>query len=101
MAKEPTMEEMLQTAVNEEDRQRAAKKKAISEGIQWGLRGLQQVGGALSAYNDASPYTGFEGAGEAKAIDVTNAASRLAQGDVLGAVISIFRGEELYAEQRR
>ena len=101
MPKEQTMESMLAQAQRMEDEKSALNKKAMSEAIGWGLKGLQQLGGALSAYGDSSAYTGFEEAGEAKALTVTNAAGRLAQGDIMGAVISLFRGEELYMQERR
>ena len=101
MPKEQTMESMLAQAQRMEDEKSALNKKAMSEALNWGLKGLQQAGGALSAYGDASAYTGFEEAGEAKAISVTTAAGRLAQGDIMGAMITLFRGEELYMQERR
>ena len=98
MAKERTMESMLQQAVEMEE---AQKKGRFNQALRWGLTGLKQIGGGISAWDDARGYTGFEEASAVSGAVTSNAFGRLAQGDVVGAVVALFRGEELQAQERR
>ncbi len=101
MAKEQTMESMLQQAIQMEDAEKAKKKGQLSSAINWGLTGVKQLGGGLSAWNDARGYTGFEEDDEVVGAVTANAMGRLAQGDIVGAAIALFRGDELQAQERR
>lgn len=102
MAKEQTMESMLQQAIQMEDAEKAAKRKGqLNSALRWGLTGIKQLGGGLSAWNDVSAYSGFEEDDEVAGAVTTNALGRLAQGDIVGAAVALFRGDELQAQQRR
>ena len=101
MEEKHTMESMLAQAVKMEDAEKAKKKGQLSSALNWGLTGITQLGGGLSAWNDARAYTGFEEDDEVAGAVTTNALSRFAQGDIIGGVVALFRGDELQAQERR
>ena len=80
---------------------KAQEKGQRSNALGWGLRGLQQAGGALGAWNDSRAYTGFEEGSQVDAAIASDAVSRLAQMDIAGAIVSLLRGRELQARERR
>lgn len=101
MPQEPTMESMLQDAIKMEEAEAAAKKGAVSKALGVGLQAAGQIGGAMSAWNDASAYTGFEEADQIGGAVASDAFGRLAQGDIGGFFVSLFRGRELQAQERK
>lgn len=94
----PTMEDMLAQAQNLENAQRAG---AVSKALNVGLTAVTQVGGAMAAWHDARMFTGYEETDEVDSVITATAVGKLAQLDVGGFLVTLLRGRELQAEQRR